>query len=171
MFPDGFQRLDLHQFGLFVGESRVYALHIVVGQLLQLVFGPMLVVLGDLALFAQLVDVFHLIATDVTHRDAALLGHVPGHPDQLPAALLGELGDGKAYDLAVVLGVEADVRVSQGALDVLEGVRVEGGYGEEARRPVRMVANWLLTASTAPRMRRSAAVRSMTSDIFSLLPL
>src|SRR5215216_2641970 len=133
MFPDGFQRLDLHQFGFFVGEGRVYALHVVVGQFLQLVLGPVLVILGDLAFFTQFVDVLHLIAADVTHRDPPFLGHVAGDPDQLPAALLGELGYGEAQDLAVIQRVETDIRVPYGALYVLEGARVERGHGEQAR--------------------------------------
>src|SRR3712207_3740051 len=133
MSPDRFQRLDLHQLGLFIGEDRVYALDVVVGQLLQLLLGPVLVVLGDLALLAQLVEVFHLVAADVAHGDPRLLRHVAGYPDKLPATLLGELGYRQAYDLAVVLGVEADVRVPNTALDVLEGARVEWGHREQTR--------------------------------------
>ena len=50
-------------------------LYVAVGELLQLLLGAMLVVLGDLALLAQLVDVAHFVAADVAHRDPPLLGH------------------------------------------------------------------------------------------------
>src|SRR5829696_3298180 len=133
MFSDWFQRLDLQKLHFFVAERSVYALHVVVSELLQLFFGPALVVLGDLALLAELVDVAHLVATDVPDRDTALLGHAPSQPDELAPALLGELRDGKADYLAVVLWVEAYVGVPYTALDVLEGVRVERRDGEQPR--------------------------------------
>src|SRR5829696_8602449 len=103
MFSDWFQRLDLQKLHFFVAERSVYALHVVVSELLQLFFGP------------------------------ALLGHAPSQPDELAPALLGELRDGKADYLAVVLWVEAYVGVPYTALDVLEGVRVERRDGEQPR--------------------------------------
>src|SRR3712207_2728934 len=130
---DGFQQLDLRELRFLVREGGVDALDVAIRQRLQLGLGPALVVFGDLTFPAQLVQVAHLVAAYVPHRDASLLGHPAGHLDEVPPPLLGELGDREADDLAVVLRVEPDVRVPYGALDLLHGVGVEGGHGKQAR--------------------------------------
>src|SRR5215212_1389134 len=76
----------------------------------------MLVVLGDLAFLAQLVQVPHLVAADVSYGDPTLLG---------------QFRDREPQYLAVVLRVEADICVSYGTLDLFQGVRIEGGYRQE----------------------------------------
>src|SRR5215212_873100 len=132
-FLDGFQQLDLRELGFLVGKGSLDPLDVAVGELLQLILGPVLLVLGDLAFLAQLVQVLHLVAAHVPDGDPSLLGHAPRHPYEVPAALLCEFRYREPQYLAVVLGVEADIGVPYGALDVLEGVRVEGGDGEEPR--------------------------------------
>ena len=73
-----------------------------VGALLQLGLGAALVVLADLALLLQLAQVVHHVAADVADRDLALLGDAVDDLDQLPAALLVELGDLQPDHVAVV---------------------------------------------------------------------
>ncbi len=62
-----FQQLDLRELRFLVREGRVDALHVAIRQRLQLGLGPTLVVLGDLAFLAQLVQVAHLVAANVPH--------------------------------------------------------------------------------------------------------
>ena len=51
-FLGGFQQLDLRELGFLVGKGSLDPLYVAVGELLQLLLGPVLVVLGDLALLA-----------------------------------------------------------------------------------------------------------------------
>src|SRR5215204_1020778 len=132
-FLGGIQQLDLRELGFLVSKSSLDPLDIAVGELLQFVLGPVLVVLGDLAFLAQLVEVPHLVAAHVSDGDPPLLGHAPRHPDEIPAALLRQFGYRQPQYLAVVLGVETDIGVPNGTLDVLEGVRVEGRNRQEPR--------------------------------------
>ena len=80
-----------------------------IGDLLQLDLGTVLVVGAGLAGLLELAQVVHHVAADVADRDAAVLGEVAHHLDELLATLLGELGDGEADQVAVVGGIEADV--------------------------------------------------------------
>ena len=88
-----------------------------VGELLQLALGAALVVLADLALLLQLAEVVHHVAADVADRDLALLGDAVDDLDHLPAALLVELGDLQADDVAVVVGRQPEVGLHDRLLD------------------------------------------------------
>src|SRR5215208_7483649 len=88
-------------------EEGVELLGLLVGELLQRLLGAVLVVGARLAGVAQLAQVVHDLAADVADGDAALLGEVADHLDELAAALLGQLGHLEADELAVVVGREA----------------------------------------------------------------
>ena len=62
-----------------------------VGVLLELLLGPVEVVLAELAVLLERLELVAGLAADVAHRDPALLGPVLHHLHQLLAALLGEL--------------------------------------------------------------------------------
>src|SRR6266699_6707083 len=83
--------LDLHDLG-FLGLHRgVDELQVVVVQLLHVLLGVLLLVLGDVL---GLLDAADRLGARVADRDAYLLGELVDHLDQLLAALLGERGDG-----------------------------------------------------------------------------
>jgi hypothetical protein len=92
---------------------------------LQLGLGPALVVLGYLTHLHELGEVAHLVSPHVPDRDPPLLGIAPSQPYELLAAFLGEFGDGEAYDLAVVLRVEAEVGLVYRPLDGAQRLGVE----------------------------------------------
>ena len=113
-------------------EERVDLGDRVVGLLLQGGLGAALVVLARFALFLQLAQVLHHVAADVANRDPALLGDAVHHLDHLAAALLGQLGDLQADDVAVVARRQADVGLLDRFLDRPDRALVEGRHGEQA---------------------------------------
>src|SRR4051812_1102966 len=122
---------DLHDLGLF-GLQRVVELgHARVGELLELLLGAALVVLAGLAGVLELAQVVHHVAADVADRHATLLGDVPDDLDELPAALLVELRDLEADQLAVVVRREADVGLHDRLLDRLDRALVVGLDGQQ----------------------------------------
>src|SRR5215207_4962973 len=107
-------------------EQGVELLGLLVGELLQRLLGAVLVVGAGLARVAQLAQVVHYVAADVADRDAPLLR-------ELPAPLLGQLGDRKADQLAVVGGREPDVGLHDRPLDRLDRALVVRLDGQQAR--------------------------------------
>src|SRR5579884_1705678 len=91
-----------------------------VGDLLQLDFGPVLVVRAGLAGLFELAQVVHDVAADVADRDAALLGDVADDLDQLLATLLGQLRQHEADHRAVVARRQPDVGLLDRPLDRLD---------------------------------------------------
>jgi hypothetical protein len=79
-----------------------------------------LVVRSRLAGLLELAQVVHHVAADVADRDSPLLGDVADDLDQLAPALLGQLRDAKADQIAVIGGSEADVRLEDRSLDRLD---------------------------------------------------
>src|SRR3990172_4947317 len=79
-----------HQLRFLLLQQLVDAGDVLVGELLDLVLGPALVVLGDLFLFQRLLEVVVGVAPQVAYRDARGLGFVAHHLDQLLAALFRE---------------------------------------------------------------------------------
>src|SRR5215217_1469973 len=114
-------------------EQGVELLGLLVGELLQRLLGAVLVVGAGLARVAQLAQVVHRVAADVADRDLALLAQPADDLHQLPAALLGELGDLQADDLSVVVRRQADVGLEDRPLDRLHGVLVVGLHRQQAR--------------------------------------
>ena len=77
---------------------------------------------GDVAVLLRGLDELLGVAPLVAHRDLELLALVLHLLDDLLAPLLGERGDGDADDVLVGLGVQAQVGVADGLLD-LTGMR------------------------------------------------
>jgi hypothetical protein len=106
---------------------------VVVGELLDAVLGAVLLVAPHLALVDELLQVVNRVAAHVAHGDPPLLRHVAHDLDELLAALLGELRDREADQLAVVGWGQAQVGLLDRALDGRDRVRVEGLDGQHAR--------------------------------------
>ena len=81
------------------------------GELLELLLGARDLVVADLAL--QRVEVVLRLAADVADRHLGVLGLGAHDLDVLLAALLGELGQGHADDVAVVRGFAPRFGVSR----------------------------------------------------------
>src|SRR3954454_960910 len=131
--PARSRRSNLQDLRFLALEVRVEVGDALVGDLLQVGLGAALLVLADLALLAQLAQVVHDVAADVADLDAAVLGDVVRHLDELLAALLGERGDRQPDEVPVVGRVEPEIRVADRLLDRLDRVGVEGLHGEQLR--------------------------------------
>src|SRR3954447_16752647 len=92
---------DLEDLGFLGLQQLVELRDLLVGELLELRLGAVLLVRAGLPGLLELAQVVHAVAADVADRDAAVLGDVSHHLDELLAALLRELGDREADDLAV----------------------------------------------------------------------
>src|ERR1022692_1468589 len=68
------QLLDFEDFLFFGPGGLVDFVHVGVGQLLDLVVGPLVLVFGDLLVLEERLDGLVAIATDVAHRYAMVLG-------------------------------------------------------------------------------------------------
>src|SRR5882672_4287566 len=96
------RKLDLEKLGFLVLEQLVHLAHVAVRELVEVALGAVAVVLAGLAVLDQLVDRVLGVPADVADRDPAVLRLVPGHLDELPAALLGQLGEHDPDDDSVV---------------------------------------------------------------------
>ena len=113
-----------------------------VRELLELLLGPVELVLGDVAVLLERLELLAGVAADVAHRDPALLGPVLHHLHQLLAAVLGELpGTSSRMTTPSFDGVDAEVALLDRLLDRLDRALVVGrdhedpGLGDaEARR-------------------------------------
>src|SRR6266536_3891238 len=112
-----FRGLDFEDLFFFPLQEVVDLVRVVVGQLLNALLGPVLLVASHLALVDELLEVVHDVAADVPDRDAAVLGHLPGDLDELLSPLLGQLRDREADDLAVVRRGQAEVGLLDRSLD------------------------------------------------------
>lgn len=65
---------DLHQFLFLLGAHLVDLLDVLVGEILNVLFGLLLVVLGQFALLLGLLDVVDCVAADVADGDLGILG-------------------------------------------------------------------------------------------------
>ena len=81
----------------------------------------------------QLLQVVHDVAAHVADGDATFLGQVPDDLDELLAPLLGQLRDRQADDLAVVRGLQPEIRLHDRLLDALEGRGIEGLHRQQPR--------------------------------------
>src|SRR5688500_13559634 len=102
----GLASSDLKELGLFVLEQVVDGVDVLLGEAVEALLSTGGVVLADLGVLLGLVDRLLGGAAHAAYGDAALLGLGPGQLDELLAALLGELGQRHAQDLAVVGGVD-----------------------------------------------------------------
>ena len=100
---------------------------VLVGELLQLLLGPVELVDGDLAVLLERLELVAGRPPQVADRDPALLGLVLDHLHQLLASLGRELREHQADHLAVVGRGDTQVGVLDGLLDGLHRALVVGG--------------------------------------------
>src|SRR4051794_3230656 len=108
---------DLEELGLLVLDRLVDAVHVLGGQVVELLLGAAHVVLAGLAVLGDAVELLLGPTAHVADGDLGVLALGTGLLDQVTAALLGQLGEHHADDLAVVGRVDAEVAVADGLLD------------------------------------------------------
>ena len=108
------QGRDFHDF-LFFGRALFVGIsHKLVRQLLHVFRSLLLFVFADGLVFFQLFKAVVGIAAHVAHRHLGFFGIFAGHLDQILAALFGQRRYHDAYDLAVIDGRKAQVRLQNG---------------------------------------------------------
>src|SRR3954453_6421338 len=140
---------DFEDFLFLVLQELVELVNALVGELLERLFGAMLVVTADVAVLLEVAEVVHDVAADVAHSDAAVLGDPADDADQLLAPLLGQLGDRQADHVAVVAGRQPQVGLHDRLLDRLDRALVVGRHREHprlGRRDVRQLLQRRLRA-------------------------
>src|SRR5712691_11740075 len=119
---------DLHDLR-FLGLHRLLdQLQVIVVEFLHVLLRMLLVVLGHVF---GLLDAVDRLGAGVADRDATLLGELVHDLHQLAAPLLGERRQGDADQVAVVCGVEPQVRSEDALLDRLDQRLVPWLHGEE----------------------------------------
>src|SRR6516225_6324341 len=122
---------DLHHLFLFLRDDLVDLRDAGVGLLLDPVAGALVLVLGDLLVLEQGLELLVRVAPLVADGDLVVLAlglHLLG--DLLPP-LLGERGNGQPDDLAVVHRGEAQVRLAERLLHVLEQALLPGLHRDQ----------------------------------------
>ena len=118
---------------LLVLHGLVDAVHVLLGEVVELLLRAAHVVLARLAVLGDAVELLLGAAADVADGDLGVLALGPRHLDQVAPALLGELREHDAQDLAVVGRVHAEVAVADGLLDGAELAGVVGLDDRHAR--------------------------------------
>src|SRR5689334_22029725 len=108
---------DLKDLLFLLGQGIVDLLDVVVGHLLDLFVEAPVLVLGDLAILFHLLEHLHAVTPDIAHGDTPLLRIFMRDLGQLLPPLLGELRDRDAHQLAVGLGIDAEIRLTDRLLD------------------------------------------------------
>src|SRR5215470_155868 len=122
---------DLHHLFLFLGDDLVHLRDAGVGLLLDPLAGALVLVLGDLLVLEQGLELLVRVAALVADGDLVLLAlglHLLG---DLLAPLLGERRDRQTDDLAVIHRSEAQVRLAERLLHVLEEALLPGLHRDE----------------------------------------
>src|SRR5438034_9980639 len=120
--------LDLHDLRFLSLHRGVHLLQMVVVQLLDVLLGVLLLVLGDVL---GLLDPADRLGAGVADRDAACLGELVHDLYELPAAFFGQGGNRDADDAAVVGGREAEIGRENRLLNRLEERLVPRLDGQE----------------------------------------
>src|SRR5712692_7499999 len=105
---------NFHDLRFFDVNQLIELLDVLVVQLLHVLLRPPLLVLRGVL---QLLEPGDRFGPRVTHGDAALLGELVHHLDQLTAALLRERRQWHPNQVALRSGVQAEVRLANGLLD------------------------------------------------------
>src|ERR671920_259670 len=125
--PDG---SHLEELGLLVLDRLVDAVHVLGGQVVELLLRAAHVVLAGLAVLGDAVELLLGPAAHVADGHLGVLPLGAGLLDQVAAALLGQLGEHHTDDLAVVGRVDAQVAIADGLLD---GRQLAGVVGLDHR--------------------------------------
>ena len=112
--------LKFHEFLFLDAASIIDLLDILVGNILKILFSLLLIVFGDLGILLQLLDIVHSITADVADGNLAVFAVLLDLLDQFLTTFLGQHGEHKANDSAVVLGVDAQIGNLNRLLDLLE---------------------------------------------------
>ena len=94
--------LYFHDLGLFHGKGRVDFRDEIVGDLLELLFLAMLLILADLAVLLEALDLVLGIAAGIAHGNAAVLGSGLALLDDLATTFLGGSGERQANDAGTI---------------------------------------------------------------------
>src|SRR5690606_16576280 len=117
---------DLEQLALLAGEQGVDRVDVPLRERLELLLGAVDLVLARLAVLDELLERLLRVTAHRADRDARVLGLLLRELDVVAPALLGQGRQDAADDVAVVRGVDAEVAVPQGLLDVRHDALVEG---------------------------------------------
>ena len=93
--PISLQKLNFCKLLGLLSDHRVNFLDVLVGQLLQLVFALVQLILGDLALLLRGLELVHRVAADVAQGNLRFLAGLGRALDELLAALLGQRREGQ----------------------------------------------------------------------------
>jgi len=124
-------RSDLHNFGFFLFCHLFHFFDFLVGELLDLVEGALLLVFGDFFVFGGFLDEVVAVAADVADGGAVIFEDAVEVLDDFLAAILGHGRDGDADDLAVVVGIEAEVGGAERLFDFGDEACVPGRDDDE----------------------------------------
>src|ERR1700686_1677 len=108
---------DLHDFGFFARRPLIDEGNETIGELLQLLATTVRFVGRNLLLLLEGLDAVHLLATDVAHRHVRALRVALHESRVFPPALFIQRRDRDADQLAVVAGVQSQLRLLNRLLD------------------------------------------------------
>src|SRR5262249_52093284 len=126
-------RSDLQYLGLLVFGDVVDSLDEPVGQLLQPLLRPPLVLLRDTTVLFGLAQVLERVAAAVADGDARLLGALVYLFDQLLAPILRQLGQHQANHLTIVGRIDPEVGLLDRFFDWSEHAAIPGLHQHHAR--------------------------------------
>ena len=102
--------LDLHQFLFFCGYHGIDILDALVGHLLDLIERILKIVFGDLGSLFLFLELIIGIAADVSDSDLGFFTHLLDDLGQFFSAFLCDNGNDETNILAVIAGIDAEVR-------------------------------------------------------------
>src|ERR1700680_5101598 len=129
----GFPALDLHDFGFFARRHLVDQADVAVRELLHLVAAPARLVGRDLLILLQRLDPVHLLTTDVANRHVRTLRIALHESRVFPAPLLIQRRNRDPDQLAVVTGVQPQLRLLDRFLHGTDDGPVPGLDDDHAR--------------------------------------
>src|ERR1700731_257907 len=134
LLPDrGGQLAEFENLPLFGGRQVLDLLGFRVRNLFHLVQRPFLFILADLLFFLQLVNRFLDVAPDVAHRSAVILQHFVQVLHDILPALFRRRRHWHSHHLAVVGGVQPQVRSPYGFVDQRHHARVPWRNHQQSR--------------------------------------
>src|SRR5215469_12436235 len=112
---------------LFFGSGEIFDLFgFSVGELFEFFEGALVLVLADFLVFFELVDGFFDVPADVADGGTVVFERLVDLLDELLAPFAGGRGNRNAHDLAVGVGIEAEVGGANGLVNQWHGAGVPG---------------------------------------------